>query len=199
MAVATSSHHRGNRCPTATLNHSASNASGSEANELALKTVRRHAHAAGKPEAVVVALDADTHFEKDEISKLVRWFGDPAVGGTESFYDSARTFSSENRRLATDLQAAMVAALGTADRGVWTDDQLAAPTLTSSGTRYGHLIELGPMAAGWVDNPSLMPGALVEPLFLSNPTEAGLASDPSGQKQIALALEAGLVKFLTAH
>ena len=29
---------------------------------------------------VVVALDADTHFEKDAISKLVRWFADPAVG-----------------------------------------------------------------------------------------------------------------------
>jgi len=124
-------------------------------------------------------------------------FGDPAVGGTESFYDSARTFSSENRRLATDLQAALVAALGTADRGVWTDDQLAAPALTSSGNTYGHLIELGPMAAGWVDNPSQMPGALVEPLFLSNPTEARLAADPAGQRQIALALEAGLVKFLT--
>jgi cellulose synthase/poly-beta-1,6-N-acetylglucosamine synthase-like glycosyltransferase/peptidoglycan/xylan/chitin deacetylase (PgdA/CDA1 family) len=30
--------------------------------------------------SVLVALDADTHFEKDAISKLVRWFGDPAVG-----------------------------------------------------------------------------------------------------------------------
>jgi N-acetylmuramoyl-L-alanine amidase len=125
-------------------------------------------------------------------------FGDPSVGGTESFYDSARTFSVENRRLATALQAALVASLGTDDRGVWTDDQLAAPTLTSSGTKYGHLIELGPLAAGWVDNPSQMPGALVEPLFLSNPKEAALAADPAGQRQIALALEAGLVKFLSA-
>jgi N-acetylmuramoyl-L-alanine amidase len=124
-------------------------------------------------------------------------FDDPSVGGTESFYDSARAFSSENRRLATALQAALVASLGTPDRGVWTDDQLAAPTLTSSGSTYGHLIELGPMAAGWVDSPSQMPGALVEPLFLSNPKEAGLAADPAGQRQIALALQAGLVRFLT--
>ena len=29
---------------------------------------------------VVVALDADTHFQKDAISRLVRWFEDPAVG-----------------------------------------------------------------------------------------------------------------------
>jgi hypothetical protein len=96
------------------------------------------------------------------------------------------------------VQAALVAALGTADRGVWTDDQLAAPTLTSSGSTYNHLIELGPLAAGWVDAPSQMAGALVEPLFLTNPNEARIASDPSGQQMIAAALEAGLAKFLTA-
>ena len=126
-------------------------------------------------------------------------FADPSVGGTETFYDSARTFAPANRTLATDVQSALVAALGTADRGVWTDDQLAAPTLTSAGSTYNHLIELGPMSAGWVDAPSEMAGALVEPLFLTNPTEARLASDPSGQQVIATALEAGLMKFLTAR
>jgi N-acetylmuramoyl-L-alanine amidase len=124
-------------------------------------------------------------------------FTDPAVGGTGTFYDSARTFSAANRRLATTLQAALVAALGTDDRGVWTDDQLAAPTLTSSGSMYGHLIELGPKSAGWVDDPSQMPGVLVEPLFLTNPAEARLASDEAGQQKIATALESGLVKFLS--
>jgi N-acetylmuramoyl-L-alanine amidase len=124
-------------------------------------------------------------------------FADPSVGGTETFYDSARTFAPANRTLATDVQSAMVSALGTADRGVWTDDQLAAPTLTSSGSTYNHLIELGPLSAGWVDAPSQMAGALVEPLFLTKPTEAKLAADPSGQQAIAAALEAGLVKFLS--
>ena len=124
-------------------------------------------------------------------------FSDPTVGGTETFYDSARTFAPANRRLATDLQSALVGALATPDRGVWTDDQLAAPTLTSSGSTYGHLIELGPMSAGWVDEPSQMAGALVEPLFLTNPAEARMATDPAGQQVIAAALEAGLVKFLS--
>jgi N-acetylmuramoyl-L-alanine amidase len=125
-------------------------------------------------------------------------FGDPSVGGTETFYDSARTFAQSNKRLAADLQSALVAALGTADRGVWTDDQLAAPTLTSSGSSYNHLIELGPMSAGWVDAPSTMAGALVEPLFLTNTSEARMVADPSGQQVIAAALESGLVKFLTS-
>ncbi|MFA5861831.1 MAG: acetylornithine transaminase [Candidatus Thermoplasmatota archaeon] len=35
--------------------------SGAEANELALKTVRRHAHAMGKPESVVIALENSFH------------------------------------------------------------------------------------------------------------------------------------------
>ena len=125
-------------------------------------------------------------------------FADPTVGGTETFYDSARTFAPANQKLASDLQSALVAALGTSDRGVWTDDQLAAPTLTSTGSSYNHLIELGPMSAGWVDAPSQMPGALVEPLFLTNPAEARVAADPSGQQAIAAALAAGLVNFLTA-
>jgi len=124
-------------------------------------------------------------------------FDDPTVGGTETFYNSVRPFAAENKRLAADLQSAVVAAMGTDDRGVWTDDQLAAPTLTASGGRYGHLIELGPAAAGWVDNPSQMPGALIEPMFLTNPAEARVASDPAGQLRVAVALRGGLQKYFT--
>ena len=124
-------------------------------------------------------------------------YSDKSVGGTETFYDAARPFAASNRRLAADLQAALVARLGAADRGVWTDDQLTAPTLTGSGESYNHLIELGPLSQGWVDNPSQMPGALVEPLFVTNPAEAQIASDPSGQQKIAEALESGVLKFMT--
>jgi N-acetylmuramoyl-L-alanine amidase len=125
-------------------------------------------------------------------------FSDPSVGGTETFYDAARSFAPANRLLATDLQAALIARLGAADRGVLTDDQLAAPTLTGSGETYNHLIELGPLSQGWVDSPSQMPGALVEPLFVTNPAEALIASDPAGQQKIAEALESGVLKFISA-
>jgi N-acetylmuramoyl-L-alanine amidase len=123
-------------------------------------------------------------------------FDDPSVGGTETFYDGARSFASDNKRLATDVQRALVSALGTNDRGIWTDDQLVAPTLTSSGSTYGHLIELGPSDPGYLDDPSKMPGALVEPLFLTNEGEARLASSGSGQQRIAAALKEGLEKYL---
>jgi N-acetylmuramoyl-L-alanine amidase len=125
-------------------------------------------------------------------------FSDPSVGGTETFYDSARPFAAANRRLASSLQSALVARLGAPDRGVWTDDQLAAPALTGSGQSYGHLIELGPGSPGWVDHPSQMPGALVEPLFVTNPSEAQIAGDPAGQQKIAQGLEAGILKFTSA-
>lgn len=122
-------------------------------------------------------------------------FDDPTVGGTETFYDSARSFATQSRSLATGLQKALVAELGSVDRGVWTDDQISAPTLTPSGDRYGHLIMLGPASSGWVDQPSRMPGALVEPLFLTNPTEARFAADPAGQDRIASALRTGLQQY----
>ena len=123
-------------------------------------------------------------------------FDDPSVAGAETFYDAARPFAAQSERLATDIQDAVVAALGNQDRGVWTDDQVVAPALTPAGSTYGHLIELGPAAAGWVDNPSRMPGALVEPLFLTNPAEARYAADPAGQDRIAVALRKGLEAYL---
>jgi len=125
-------------------------------------------------------------------------FDDPSVGGTETFYDSARPFAPQSKALASALQTALVSELDSGDRGVWTDDQLAAPTLTPSGSNYGHLILLGPASRGWVDNPSRMPGALVEPLFLTNPNEARFAADPAGQQRIAVGLNAGLERYLSS-
>ena len=48
----------------------------------------------------------------------------------------------------------------------------ARRALTSQGAAYGHLMILGPALHGWFDNPSQMPGALCEPLFLTDPGEA---------------------------
>lgn len=126
-------------------------------------------------------------------------FDDPSVGGTETFYDSQRSFAARSKQLAVDVQSAVVTSLGTSDRGVWTDDQLAAPTLTVSGSNYGHLIELGPAMSGWVDSPSQMPGALIEPLFLTNAAEARLATSTPGRHRIAAALAAGLEKYFAGQ
>lgn len=123
-------------------------------------------------------------------------FDDPSVGGTETFYDPDRSFAARSRTLAQSLQAALVRALGTDDRGVTSDTELDASTLTNAGAAYGHLVELGPAQPGWVDTPSTMPGALVEPLFVTDPDEAAVARSAAGQQRIAQALYNGLKGYL---
>jgi N-acetylmuramoyl-L-alanine amidase len=123
-------------------------------------------------------------------------FADPEVGGTETLYDPARAFATANRKLARALQSALVAALRLPDRGVLRDDQLDAPTLTDTGATYGHLVELGPALAGYVDTPTGMPGALVEPLFVTDATEANFVTSGSGQQRIATALKSGIEMYL---
>ncbi|MEP7104635.1 MAG: N-acetylmuramoyl-L-alanine amidase, partial [Chloroflexota bacterium] len=123
-------------------------------------------------------------------------FDDPTAVGSETFFDPARPFSDRNRRLAASLQAAISQQLHVDDRGVTSDEDLNAPTITDAGAAYGHLVELGPPAQGWVDSPSTMPGALVEPLFLTAPDEAALAARSDGRARIAKALADGLRSYL---
>jgi N-acetylmuramoyl-L-alanine amidase len=123
-------------------------------------------------------------------------FDDPSVAGAETFYDAARPFSGANAKLAADLQTALVAGVGMTDRGVWTDDGVGT-ALTAEGNLYDHLVLLGPPASGWVDQPTAMPGALVEPLFLTNITDAKYAAEASGQQRIAAALHQGVTKFFS--
>jgi N-acetylmuramoyl-L-alanine amidase len=123
-------------------------------------------------------------------------FEDPGASGSETFFDPARPFSDSNRKLAASLQAALTQQLRLDDRGVTSDEDLSAPTITDAGAAYGHLVELGPPDPGWVDNPSAMPGALVEPLFLTAPEEALLAARPEGRARIARALADGLRSYL---
>jgi len=124
-------------------------------------------------------------------------FEDPSATGAETFFDPARPFADRSRSLAESLQSALTAQLKLDDRGVTSDEDLAVTTITDAGAAYGHLVELGPPAAGWVDTPSAMPGALVEPLFLTAPGEAMLAAHADGQARIATALAGGLQGYFS--
>jgi N-acetylmuramoyl-L-alanine amidase len=116
-------------------------------------------------------------------------YPDSSVRGATTVYNDSRTFAESNENLAALLQRNIVGALAAAgwhepDRGI-ADDTNSGGGATEAGEAYGHLILLGPAAPGYVDEPSTMPGALVEPLFLSNPDEAAAATDPAGQSAIA--------------
>jgi N-acetylmuramoyl-L-alanine amidase len=117
-------------------------------------------------------------------------YPDGSVRGATTVYNDTRPFTGSNQNLAALLQQDIVAALAAAgwqvpDRGIAGDTNLGGGEITDAGEAYGHLVMLGPAAPGYVDEPSTMPGALVEPLFLSNPDEAAAATDPAGQSAIA--------------
>ena len=128
-------------------------------------------------------------------------FDDPSASGAELFYDDARSFAAANLRLANLVHSALFASFASSgwqvyDRGVRSDADTGHTGLTATADAYGRLMELGPPQAGWNDHPSLMPGALVEPFFITDPVEAQVAASPGGQKAIAGGLEQGLVGFL---
>jgi N-acetylmuramoyl-L-alanine amidase len=133
------------------------------------------------------------------ISIHMNGFDDPSATGAHIFYCDCRDFSAKSQLLATLLQAQILGslnALGASvpDRGVLPD--------TGQGGRsaevpadYHHLFLLGPAEPSYNDDPSAMPGALMEPLYLTNPQEAAIAADPVGQKAMANGIATGLSMY----
>lgn len=127
--------------------------------------------------------------------------GDPSNAGCVTGYDADRPFSAANLRLATLLQDDMLAALnaqgyGIPDEGVMLDTVLGS-ALTSAALAYGHLILLGPAKKGYFETPSQMPGALIEPLFVTDPFEGSIAASVHGQQLMAAALAKATNQYFT--
>jgi N-acetylmuramoyl-L-alanine amidase len=127
--------------------------------------------------------------------------GGPWNAGCVTGYDAERPFSAANLRLATLLQDDVLGALNAQgydipDEGVMPDTVLGS-ALTSQALAYGHLILLGPAEPGYFETPSQMPGALIEPLFLTDPFEASIAASAHGQQVIAAALAQAIGQYLT--
>jgi N-acetylmuramoyl-L-alanine amidase len=131
-------------------------------------------------------------------------FSDPSARGTLTTYDAVRSFAPASQRLADLVDNEVVTALDATglsvpDRGVVTDDAVGAEALSPEAQAYGHLLLLGPAAPGWLDQPTAMPGALVEPLFLSNQAEAAVADSTSGQEAIASGITTAIDQFLSSR
>lgn len=123
----------------------------------------------------------------------------PLNAGSVTAYDAVRPFWRSNLRFADLLQADVLALMNTRgwgipNDGVQLDSYLGGPTL-SAATRYHHLLLLGPAMAGYFTSPSKMPGALIEPLFVTDPFEATIAASAAGQRVIA----AGIAKAVTRY
>jgi N-acetylmuramoyl-L-alanine amidase len=120
-------------------------------------------------------------------------FVDPRVAGAETLFDSVRPFSAQSNRLARLVQQNLLDSFTSAgwsvpNRGIISDAQLGVTTSADQTSRYRHLVELGPAQPGYVDEPSQMPGALVEPLFITNPVEAEIARSEKGQAAMSRGL-----------
>lgn len=129
-------------------------------------------------------------------------FRDPSVGGTETYYDAARPFASQNLQFAQLVERDVLGTLAASgwqipDRGVATDASDSAPTLSAQAAAYPYLLELGPADPGWLNQPSGMPGALSEPLFLTDPVEAGIAASSAGQAALARGFDEAIGAYFT--
>ena len=132
----------------------------------------------------------------------------PSDGGSVTTYDADRPFSAANLRLATLVQKDTLAAMDAAgwqipDDGVQPDsvEGSLVPTSSSSpiavaAAHYGHVLLLGPADPGFFTTPSSMPGALIEPLFVTDPFEGTLAAGPAAQQVIAGGIARAVEQYL---
>ena len=119
--------------------------------------------------------------------------------GCVTAYDPARPFAAGNLRLARLVQSDVLAAMNAQgwqipDGGVQPDQGLGS-SLTPADLAYGHLLLLGPAEKGYVSTPSTMPGALVEPLFITDPFEGSIAASSRGQQIIAAGLARAIEQY----
>ncbi|MGO8872605.1 MAG: N-acetylmuramoyl-L-alanine amidase family protein [Acidimicrobiales bacterium] len=131
--------------------------------------------------------------------------------GSLTAYDTDRPFAASNERLATLLQSDVVAEMNAQgwdipDDGPQTDSQLgsfdgnaSSGGIAAEAAAYNHLLLLGPAAPGFFSTPSQMPGAVIEPLYLTDPFEGSIAASARGQQVIAQSIAKAIEQYLGVH
>jgi N-acetylmuramoyl-L-alanine amidase len=157
----------------------------------------------------VVARDVCANDAQADV--LVGIYFDAGASSTEAgsltAYDQDRPFAAENVKLAQLVEADVLASMnshgwGIPDDGAVPDTSLGsvAPTdsdtgLAAEAASYDHLLLLGPAQPGYLDTPSEMPGALIEPLYLTDPFEGSIADSAAGQQAIAQGLANAIEQY----
>lgn len=133
----------------------------------------------------------------------------PQYGGSLTVYDPDRPFSRANLTFADLLQRDVLSAMnaqgwGIPDEGVMPDggegSYVGGPTdsgLAAQAAAYDHLLLLGPAMPGFFSHPSRMPGAVIEPLYLTDGFEGSLAASSHGQQVIAGGIARAVEQFLS--
>ncbi len=137
------------------------------------------------------------------------WGSTPYAAGSVTTYDTARPFTAENHRLAILLQSAVLAKLNSngwqiPNDGVLTDVGMGSSNgdpsqggLAAAALNYDHVMLIGPAKAGYFSTPSTMPGAVIEPLYITDPFEGSIADSTRGQRAIADGIATGIEQYFT--
>jgi N-acetylmuramoyl-L-alanine amidase len=132
----------------------------------------------------------------------------PDDAGSLTAYDAVRPFAAKNERLAHLLQTDVLADMNSRgwdipDAGIVTDGSVGSyvgsPSeggLAAEAASYHHLLLIGPAMSGYFSTPSEMPGAVIEPLYLTDPFEGTIAASSSGQNVIAHGIARAVEAFL---
>jgi N-acetylmuramoyl-L-alanine amidase len=131
----------------------------------------------------------------------------PDDAGSLTTYDADRPFASSNLRLADLLQRDVLSSLNAKGWGIPNDgvnpdseegslvpDSSNSP-LAAEAASYGHLLLLGPALAGYFSTPSTMPGSVIEPLFITDPYEANIATTAEGQAVMARGIDLAVEQY----
>ncbi len=131
----------------------------------------------------------------------------PQNAGSVSIYDSERPFSKANLMFAILLQNEVLSAMnaqgwGIPNAGVLSDategSSVGDPAdggLAAESANYDHLLLLGPASAGYFSTPSQMPGAVIEPLFLTDPFEGTIAISAGSQEVVAMGIASAVEQY----
>ncbi len=134
--------------------------------------------------------------------------GSPQDAGGLTAYDVDRPFSASNVTLASLLQTDVLAEMNAHGWGIPNDGALPDSNLGSfvgnptpggiagEAAAYGHLLLIGPAMAGFFSTPSEMPGAVIEPLYITDPFEGSIAATGQDQRVIARGIVLAIEQFL---
>ncbi len=136
------------------------------------------------------------------VSMHVNGFTTQGPFGYETWYTAERPFGDRNRAFATlayahlEEQLRAIGYVGPAvERGVNPD---TASDVQMEYTLYEHFIITGPAVPNAVE-PSRMPGAIVEALFVSNDGDAAVLASPEGRGAIVSAYENAIVEYFERY
>jgi N-acetylmuramoyl-L-alanine amidase len=133
--------------------------------------------------------------------------GSPENAGSVATYDTDRPFSAANLKIATLLQDDVMADMNAQGWNIPNDGVVSDATegssvgdpaeggLAAESANYNHLLLLGPSSPGYFSTPSQMPGAVIEPFFLTDPFEGSIAVSSSGQEVVAKGIASAIEQY----